>query len=183
MKRNAVAPTIVICVLILAVAGLVVALKVRSDRDASGPTAPATVTVTATGSATPSATPVSTPTPSTPAALPLSDYTVCITPNVSCGASEMHTEPTQIVLSGDGSTFISGLTWTGWGSSGATGSGTLKVDNCEPNCAQGKLAPYPATVTLSDLTSYSGSKQGYADMTVTAPTSSFGTQTYSHLLP
>jgi hypothetical protein len=183
MNRNAVAPTIVACVLILAVAGLVVALKLRSDRDASGPTAPATITITATGSATPSATPVSTPTPSAPAALPLSDYTVCITPNVSCSASEMHSEPTQVVLSGDGSTFVGGLTWTGWGSSGATGSGTLKVDNCEPNCAQGKLTPYQATITLSDLTSYSGSKQGYADMTVTAAGSPYGTHSYSNLLP
>jgi hypothetical protein len=95
----------------------------------------------------------------------------------------MHTQPPEIIVSGDGSAFISGLAWTGWGSEGATGSGTLKLDNCEPNCAQGKDTPYQATVTLSDLTSYAGGKQAYADMTVTAPGSSFGTQTYHDLLP
>ncbi len=105
MKRNAVAPTIVVCALILAIAGLVVALKLRSDRGSAAPNSPATVTITAT--ATPAATPVVTPTPtagsSAPSTLPLSDFTVCTTPVVSCDTSEMRSQPEQIVLSGDGS--------------------------------------------------------------------------------
>jgi len=86
-------------------------------------------------------------------------------------------------VSGDGSAYIKGLTWTAWGSEGATGSGTLELNNCEPNCAGGTDTPYQATITLSDLTSYGGGKQAYADMTVSAPGSPYGTQSYHGLLP
>jgi hypothetical protein len=187
MNRNNVPLVVVACAIILALAGLVIVIKLKDNSTASTPVAQPTVTVTATPSATQASTPVSTPTAgptSAPASTaPLTDFTVCTTPSVGCNG-EMRTEPSQIIVSGDGSAFISGLTWTGWSDSGATGSGTLKLDNCQPNCAQGKFTPYEATVTLSDLTSYgSAGLQGYADMTVSAPGSQYGTQSYSGLLP
>lgn len=76
------------------------------------------------------------------------------------------------------------LQWraTGWGLSGATGSGTLKLDNCDPNCAQGSFTDYQVTVVLSDLTGYGGGA-AYATMMVVAPGSPFGTRTYKHLAP
>ena len=43
--------------------------------------------------------------------------------------------------------FISGLTWTSWRSV-AFGSGTLKVNNCDPSCAMGKYIKFPILVVL-----------------------------------
>jgi hypothetical protein len=95
----------------------------------------------------------------------------------------MRTEPTRLLLSGDSSTFMRGLTWSAWGASTANGTGTLEIDNCNPNCAQGSLTGYHATVTLSGLTPYGSGQQGYADMTISAPGSPYGTQHFAHLLP
>ena len=119
--------------------------------------------------------------PSTTASAAAGDVSVCVTPVVRCNG-ELKTEPSQIIVSGDGTAFITGLTWTGWGLSGATGSGTLKLDNCNPDCAQGSLTDYQATVVLSDLTGYGGGA-AYATMMVVAAGSPFGTRTYHHLAP
>lgn len=113
---------------------------------------------------------------------PLTSYTVCVTPVVTC-QGEMKPLPEQIVLSGDGTAFVSGLTWTGWGQTSATGTGSLKLDNCDPNCAQGGLTSYAATIDLSDLTPYGNGLQAYAQMNVSAPGSSFGSREYDHLVP
>lgn len=43
--------------------------------------------------------------------------------------------------------FVSGLRWTSWKST-AFGSGTLKVNNCNPNCAMGKYNKFPILVVL-----------------------------------
>jgi eukaryotic-like serine/threonine-protein kinase len=132
------------------------------------------------GSTSPTASaPASTPPPSSAAAA--GDVGVCVTPVVTC-RGELKTEPAQIIVSGDGSAFITGLTWTGWGLSSATGAGTLKLDNCNPNCAQGSYTDYQATVILSKLTGYGGGA-AYATMAVDAPGSPFGSRTYHHLAP
>jgi hypothetical protein len=141
---------------------------------ASNPTASASGVVQGTS-------PTSSPSPSLPPTQPPADFTVCFTPTVTCNG-EMKTEPKSIVNSGDGSVFVAGITWANWGAAIATGSGTLKVDNCNPNCAQGTLTGYPATVTVSDLTPYGGTKQGYADMTISAPTDNY-TESYTKLIP
>lgn len=136
------------------------------------------VTVTVTK---PPPAPTSSAPPSATSSAPASDVGVCVTPVVTCGG-ELKSEPAQIIVSGDGSAYVAGLTWTGWGLPSATGSGTLKLDNCEPNCAQGTYTGYQATVVLSDLTGYGGGA-AYATMVLAAPGSPFGTRTYKHLAP
>lgn len=171
-----------LCARLSAACFLVVALAGCSLSSSSVPPTP-TVTVTVTQSpASPvplaSHGPTSAPAPSSAAQ---SDVGVCVTPVVTC-KGELKTEPAQIILSGDGTAFVTGLLWTGWGSNGATGSGTLKLDNCEPNCAQGSFTDYQVTVVLSDLTGYVGGA-AYATMMVVAPGTPFGTRTYKHLAP
>ena len=61
------------------------------------------------------------------------------------------------------------LTWSGWGTATTTGTGTLEIDNCTPNCASGTYTGYPATITLSGLRPY-GHREAYSEMVVTAPT-------------
>ena len=97
----------------------------------------------------------------------------------------MKTEPTQILTSGDGSTYVNGLTWSGWGGPTAVGSGSMRVNNCTPSCAQGTYTSYPATVTLTGLTPYAGGEQAYAEITVSAPTapSPANSYVYHHKVP
>ena len=45
------------------------------------------------------------------------------------------------------SEYVAGLTWTSWRSV-AFGSGTLKVNDCTPTCAQGKYISYPILTVL-----------------------------------
>jgi hypothetical protein len=95
----------------------------------------------------------------------------------------MKTEPASIVLSGDGSTFVRHLTWTGWGTADAQGTGILERDDCNPNCAQGTLHAYQATISLDDLTSYGNGKQAYASMLVNAPPAADANNDYQNLVP
>ena len=52
-------------------------------------------------------------------------------------------------LSGDGTAILSAMTWTTWSTAAAVGSGTYKLDDCNPSCAQGTVYPVAAVVTLS----------------------------------
>jgi hypothetical protein len=42
---------------------------------------------------------------------------------------------------------LTGLRWTSWAST-AYGHGSLKVNNCNPNCAEGKFINYPVLTVL-----------------------------------
>jgi hypothetical protein len=53
------------------------------------------------------------------------------------------------VLSGDSTVALWHMTWSTWNSATAVGMGTEKLNDCNPNCAQGTLHPVPVTVTLS----------------------------------
>jgi hypothetical protein len=146
-----------------------------------------TVTVVVTPSSTsapPTQAPTSTAPPSTgsPGLGALGDVTVCIAPVVS-RQGELKSQPETILLSGDGSIFVNALAWTGWGSEGATGHGTLKIDNCKPNCAQGSFKDYEATIVVDNLTPYDSAKQAYDTMNVEAPGTPFGSHTYHNLAP
>ena len=52
-------------------------------------------------------------------------------------------------LSGDGTTALWNMTWTAWTSTQASGAGTEKIDDCNPNCAAGTLHAVAVRVTLS----------------------------------
>jgi hypothetical protein len=102
--------------------------------------------------------------------------TVCTVPAAGCAGSSavpaMMQRPGQISATANGSQVVTGLSWTGWGTRQAAGTGTLRVDNCRPSCAEGTRSSYPATVTLTGLTRYggSGSKlEAYSAITVRAP--------------
>jgi hypothetical protein len=52
-------------------------------------------------------------------------------------------------LSGDSTAFLSRMRWTTWSGTEAVGTGTYKLDDCNPNCAAGHVYPVAAVVTLS----------------------------------
>jgi Protein kinase domain len=107
--------------------------------------------------------------------------TVCTEPAVGCtfaGASQyMEITPKQITVSADGSGYVKNLAWSGWGSAEATATGTLEIDNCTPNCAQGTYAGYPATVTLAGQTPYGSHLDAYATIVVQSPAAN---ETYTY---
>jgi tRNA A-37 threonylcarbamoyl transferase component Bud32 len=112
--------------------------------------------------------------------------TVCVAPATGCSlaseAQDLEERPQQIDLSADGSGLVAGLSWTGWGGQRATATGTLKVDDCRPDCASGKFTGYPATVTLSGLTSYGqhgSGLQAYSAITVEAPSAPTKSYTFT----
>jgi hypothetical protein len=51
-------------------------------------------------------------------------------------------------LSGDGTTALWNMTWTTWTATTAAGTGTEKIDDCNPNCAAGTLHSVAVRVTL-----------------------------------
>ena len=80
----------------------------------------------------------------------------------------MKARPTLITASADGSLYLTGITWHGWGTSTAIGTGTAHADNCKPNCAQGMFTTYPATITLTHPRPWRGD-MAYTRETVSVP--------------
>jgi serine/threonine protein kinase len=136
------------------------------------------------------------PTAGTQSALPAATHaapggpiavTVCEYPADGCGqagfAQYMEVKPKQIVTSGDGSGYVAGIAWSGWGGARATGAGTLKVNNCTPNCAQGTYASYPATVTLAGLKRYGTGLEAYSTIVVQSPAANLDYTYTSNTVP
>ena len=59
-------------------------------------------------------------------------------------------------MSRSGNYTITGLHWTGWGSSTARASGINHVDNCVPNCASGHITKVRVSVRLFSRGYYQG---------------------------
>lgn len=60
-------------------------------------------------------------------------------------------KPSTIAFSRDSSNIVQHLTWSSWGPTTAAGHGTVALDNCQPNCAQGSVTQVAATVDLSSV--------------------------------
>ena len=58
-------------------------------------------------------------------------------------------EPTEIAYSGDATNVVTGITWSSWTATGATGTGTSDIDSCVPSCAAASPNPVSTTITLS----------------------------------
>jgi serine/threonine protein kinase len=59
-------------------------------------------------------------------------------------------KPSEIDFSGDSGNIVSKIYWVSWTATGATGYGTLGIQSCIPNCAEGSVTYVPATITLSN---------------------------------
>lgn len=60
------------------------------------------------------------------------------------------TRPASVALSGDGGNVVRDISWSSWTATGATGTGRWGYDACVPNCAQGTVTTYAATLRLSE---------------------------------
>ena len=53
------------------------------------------------------------------------------------------------------------MTWTGWGSPVAEGTGILPLSDCRPDCAAGKVTRWPVTVRLTRVRGCEGNAVHY----------------------
>jgi hypothetical protein len=58
--------------------------------------------------------------------------------------------PHEIGLSADAGNIVTGLRWSRWAATRATGSGTSNIQGCVPNCAAGTETPVTTRITLRD---------------------------------
>src|SRR5580693_3268314 len=117
----------------------------------TGPTTPPTTAGTSgpvTGPTTPPTTPASSP---SLAATPTRADTF-LAAEQSLNGTLLH-EPAcggfGCALSGDSTAFLFHMTWTTWSGSEAVGSGSYKLDDCNPDCAGGHVYSLATVVTLS----------------------------------
>ncbi len=110
---------------------------------------PANTTAPSTSPATSTTSPASTAasTPASTAASTAASTTAQLPVLVVGSYSGM--KPTEIAYSGDGTNVVTGITWTSWTATGATGTGTSDIDSCVPNCAQAPPDNVTTTITLS----------------------------------
>lgn len=59
------------------------------------------------------------------------------------------TRPSEIAYSGDSTNVVTGLSWSSWTATSATGAGTSDIDNCVPSCAAASPNNVATTIKLS----------------------------------
>jgi hypothetical protein len=75
-------------------------------------------------------------------------------------------------LSGDSTAFLSRMRWTTWSGTEAAGTGTYKLDDCNPDCAAGHVYLVATVVTLSQpvkVCSSSGTRWVWSHASFTFP--------------
>jgi hypothetical protein len=55
---------------------------------------------------------------------------------------------TYTVTCADGNSVLAQLVWTAWTARQAVATGVHELNDCRPNCAQGRFRDYPAVITL-----------------------------------
>jgi hypothetical protein len=121
--------------------------------------APGPATTTATTPATTPATTAATSTASTP--------TTTAAPIYFEGAAGGRVQrPSSLQLTADGTLAVSGVQWTSWGGSAATGTGIAGYHGCTPNCAQAPVHTALVSIRLASIRTCSGS-QYYSSVTLT----------------
>ena len=101
----------------------------------TGPTAPASTPGTSLG-------PAAAPTGASTFLAAAQSLNGTLLHEPACGGS-------GCALSGDSTAFLSQMKWTTWSGSEAVGTGTYKLDDCNPNCAAGQVYSLATVVTLS----------------------------------
>ncbi len=67
-----------------------------------------------------------------------------------------HKPESILITCADGGIYVEKIKWINWSQEGATGSGILSENLCEPSCAEGKRVTAPVNLILSNLTEQNG---------------------------
>ena len=74
------------------------------------------------------------------------------------GVSTHAYKPHRLNPSVDGSLFIGGMRWTAWDDRDAVGDGVAHVNDCKPDCADGRYTTYRVSVRLARPRELCGSR-------------------------
>lgn len=69
----------------------------------------------------------------------------------------------------DANAQMTGVTWTGWGSAEARGSGVALMNDCDPSCAESELRPYPARIVADRRRECGWNLPAYTRFTIVYP--------------
>jgi serine/threonine protein kinase len=166
LRRPALVTLVLAVAILLGAAGAALAFALGGHSSSStpgaagshSPTAPATSAVTSSSAVTGSSAAASSPVVSTSASASTSPTQATSSATVSSSAalpvlvvgSYSGMKPTEIAYSGDSTNVVTGIAWSSWTATSATGIGTSDIDNCVPSCAAASPNPVTTTVTLSN---------------------------------
>jgi hypothetical protein len=137
--------------------------------DSSGCTAPTPTTVSPTSSPPPTTTP-----PKLPGVI-----FDCTAPPPA--ARQSRVKPSSIVLAcADNGIGVEDMVWTNWTANGAIGTGKVWENNCKPNCAEGTIGYYPATITLSGVVNTTSNGPLFSQLTARYQTAGPNGHTTDH---
>jgi hypothetical protein len=155
-RRGVLFPVVLAVAFVLAAGGTALALALTGHPAAnhaatgssSAQTRPAQVGTTSAATAPPATSPATETTPySTPATTP--PGTVAAQLPVLTVGSYTGMKPKEIDYSGDATNVVTGIQWSSWTATEASGQGTSDINSCVPNCAQAPPSPVPTTITLT----------------------------------
>jgi hypothetical protein len=77
-------------------------------------------------------------------------------------------KPANVILAcGDASLGATGVTWSSWTRKAAAGSGTGQLNDCNPNCAQGKTKTAPMSLRASKPTTCKNGRRIFTKLSYT----------------
>jgi hypothetical protein len=81
-----------------------------------------------------------------------------------CGGTDhAKYEPDKVIVAcGDGNFFVKDIEWTKWTRKKAHGYGKGRLNDCTPNCAQGKFHSYKVTLTATKPVTCSNGKREFS---------------------
>jgi hypothetical protein len=168
--RRAVAGAALVCLAVLVTACSSSGSPAVSS--ASAPVSSATSSAAATGTlSAPATVPATSPTVTASAA----GIAVYLAPGQDVNATPLYKPACGgygCALSGDSTAFLYQMTWTTWSATEAVGTGTYKLDDCNPNCAAGTVYSVPTVVTLSQpvkVCSAAGAREFWSRASFTFP--------------
>jgi hypothetical protein len=136
-------------------AGAVLGLAVTACRSMPKIGVSALSPVASSSSASPSsaspssASPAGSATPSAPAPVATASSPAAASAVLFDCLGHGQAEPTDYILTcADANSVLDHLTWMSWTAQQAVAAGDHELNNCTPNCAEGKFINYPAIVTL-----------------------------------
>jgi hypothetical protein len=86
---------------------------------------------------------------SIPAAPAAAAEHVYVAPGFSAGGAVYR--PSKFWASGDATLLFRSIRWSHYGRHSASGAATGEINDCEPDCADGQMHPYPARIDLGGV--------------------------------
>jgi hypothetical protein len=89
-------------------------------------------------------------------------------PLLIANCNKLKFKPANVILAcGDASLGATNVVWSGWGQKAAVGTGTGQLNDCKPNCAQGKTKTGPMSLRASKVRTCSNGRRIFTKLSYT----------------